>query len=287
MKLENTLEFVKPLKTKKIISQILLLLNPFGNKIRNYTPHIRFKLEKGDFLIKTASNGEELQQILELRYRVFYSEYIGKKLITKMDVDKFDFLSDHLIIKDKNNGRIIGTYRLISSLYSDYFYSESEFDIEKIKNLDGIKLELGRACIDKEYRNGITIALLWMGLAEYIRETNTKYLFGCSSIKVTDLEEITKIEKYIRDNHYSNEDLKVTPSGKYKIKDLEKRVSKVENIDYKEIRNKIPSLLKSYFKAGAVVCGEPALDNSFNCIDYFTLLDVSSMNKRVERKFEL
>jgi putative hemolysin len=53
----------------------------------------------------------------------------------------------------------------------------------------------------------------------------------------------------------------------------------------KNARKLIPSLLKSYIKTGAVVCGEPALDQDFQCIDFFTLLDVRNMKESVMKKF--
>jgi putative hemolysin len=50
------------------------------------------------------------------------------------------------------------------------------------------------------------------------------------------------------------------------------------------MKGKIPSLLNSYLKVGAKVCGTPALDKSFKCIDFLTLLDVSEMQKQHIRK---
>ncbi|MCB5295473.1 MAG: hypothetical protein LHW52_02880, partial [Candidatus Cloacimonetes bacterium] len=51
-----------------------------------------------------------------------------------------------------------------------------------------------------------------------------------------------------------------------------------------EMRDRIPSLLNSYLKAGAKVCGSPALDRSFKCIDFLTLLDVSELQNNRIRK---
>jgi putative hemolysin len=42
-------------------------------------------------------------------------------------------------------------------------------------------------------------------------------------------------------------------------------------------------LLNSYLKSGAVVCGRPALDKSFKCIDFLTLLDVRDLKGSAKR----
>jgi len=266
---------------------LIFYITPYLYKIKNFTAKIEFRIEKDQYVIKTATDYKDIEKVLKLRHEVFYTELLKKNLITGIDVDKFDFICDHLMVEDKNTGELIGTYRLNSSLFSSNFYSETEFDISNILKLPGIKLELGRACIHKEHRNGITIALLWSGLSEYIKLTETDYLFGCSSIKTTSLNEIVYIEKYLQTYHYAPESLRVIPKKKFKIKNLQKKVESLKEYDSKEARKMIPSLLKSYIKTGALICGEPALDKDFECIDCFTLLYVSQMNKIVKNKFQI
>ena len=45
----------------------------------------------------------------------------------------------------------------------------------------------------------------------------------------------------------------------------------------------IPPLLKSYLKAGSKVCGEPALDRKFRCVDFLTILDVKLLSNSFQR----
>ena len=40
----------------------------------------------------------------------------------------------------------------------------------------------------------------------------------------------------------------------------------------------IPRLIWDYLQFGAVICGEPALDTAFRCVDVFTMLDMSFLN---------
>ena len=43
-------------------------------------------------------------------------------------------------------------------------------------------VEVGRACIAKEYRNIQALLLLWQGLANYLIFSNNQYFFGCASL---------------------------------------------------------------------------------------------------------
>lgn len=154
-----------------------------SHKIHRFEPKISIREERGHFLIKTVSTQEELVAALRLRYQVFHREMIGKTKPTGLDVDRFDFHCDHLIITDTRSNEIIGTYRLNCSKFSDDFYSEQEFHIGALLDHPGIKLELGRSCIHKDYRNGAVISLLWRGIAEYMVLSESNLLFGCASIK--------------------------------------------------------------------------------------------------------
>ncbi|HCL57042.1 MAG TPA: GNAT family N-acetyltransferase [Spirochaetia bacterium] len=273
---------------------ILKQIKPFHGKldqILQFKPKIRFLLSKAGFTVKTAENPYEFQEVLKLRHRVFYEELLHKNQENGLDMDEFDFICDHLIVIDEKENRIIGTYRLNSSLFTDYFYSETEFDIKNLKKLPGTKLELGRACIEADYRNGLTITLLWAGLSEYIKKINARYLFGCSSVKTVDTFQIGTVFQFLKERYYSDVSLRVYPIGKFKIGNISSYADFISNVtrsyDPKTAKKLVPSLLNSYLKAGAFICGEPALDKDFQCIDFLTLLDTSSMKETVIKKFDL
>jgi len=259
--------------------------------LKDFEPKIEFCLDKGDFVVKTAQNTQEVLQALKLRHDVFYEELLLEKKSGLIDIDRFDCICDHLMVLEKKTGDLIGTYRFNSSLFSDEFYSATEFDLSNIFKLKGSKLELGRACIRQDQRNGITISLLWAGIAEYVKATRADYLFGCSSIKTTNMHQIFDIYHFVQENYFSPDDTRVQPVGKYKIKKLHlagfNQTNPAINYDAKNARKMLPSLLRSYLKAGAVVCGEPALDKDFKCIDLFTLMNVAQIENAFSRKFEL
>jgi len=264
------------------------ILNPiqklYKYKFFGFQPKIEIFYETKDFIVKTCSSLNELEKSFSLRYKVFYKEKIGKIKLTGIDSDKYDKIADHIVIIDKNKNKIVGSYRVLSSVYTNDFYSESEFDISDLKSRNYILLELGRAVIDKEYRNGIVLALLWKGISLYTKQTNADYLFGLSSYFTENPEKAAKMYLYLEKNGMINKEFNIFPKRKYEYPFFENLLL---NLEYDEdIKNEIPSLLISYIKAGAVVSGYPAYDFKFRCFDFFTLLDVSNIDKRFERKFK-
>jgi putative hemolysin len=260
-------------------------------KIREFQPRVCFSFDRGNFIVKTAENGAELEQCLKLRYEVFHREYRNKRRQIGIDIDGLDYICDHLVIIDKRVGKVIGTYRLNSSLFTDTYYAANEFNIDQVLALPGNKLELGRACIDREHRNGAVISLLWRGIAEYIQKTDTKVLFGCASVKTMEPMEIGLITKHLTEIGAMDFNISVTPTKKYKVRQLRRVMEYIEQnpFEYRkdEVDQLIPTLLKSYLRAGVKVCGEPAIDREFHCIDYLIVLKMDEMSALHKGKFKL
>lgn len=255
--------------------------------IRNFRGNIHYTFERGDFVIKTASSGSELEECLRLRFEVFHKEYRRKRRLNGVDVDWFDFNCDHLMIKDKRTNQTIGTYRLNCSLFTDSYYSQSEFDLGTIGKLPGKKLELGRACIAKSHRTGAVISLLWRGIAEYIRQTKVDYVFGCSSVKTIDPMEIARITRRLKAEGCAIDSLGVTPVKKYRLKQLPMILAYLESTGEDPSSIEIPALFQSYLKMNAKICGEPAIDRDFYCTDYLTLIRTADIHPAIRARFGL
>ena len=268
-------------------------------KVRNFRGNVEMHFERGHYIVKTARRGAELEECLRLRFEVFHKEYMRKVRDTGVDVDWLDFSCDHLMIVDKRSGRTIGTYRLNSSLYTTGFYSQGEFEIQTLLDMPGTKLELGRACIHKEFRSGAVIALLWRGIAEFIRITKTDILFGCSSIKTIEPMQIGRVMRHLTNSGDVTHELNIQPTKKYRVKQLpmildylnkEEPLLKTDGYNdavSNEITSLIPPLFHSYLRMGAKLCGEPALDREFFCIDFLTLIRVDQMSPTIREKYGL
>lgn len=261
------------------------------NRVHKFQPKVEIYHDKGPYILKTISDSEELIEALRLRYQVFHREMIGKSKTRGIDVDEFDFVCDHLAIQDKKTKRIIGTYRMNCSLFSNNFYSHNEFNLRRIIEAPDVKLELGRACIDKEFRNGIVIALLWRGIAEYMNKTDSSLLFGCASIKTESARQAALLYRHFDLQERFQENFLCPPTKAFSMPTLDLWIQVMQREltleEKSEVESLIPSLCRAYLKAGAVLGGEPAYDAEFKCIDFLTILERENLNKALWRKYNL
>ncbi len=255
--------------------------------LRSRTPVL---IERENILVKTVETFSELEAALKLRHRVYREEYDIPEMPYELDLDAYDSRCDHLVIINKRSGEIIGTYRLLCSDRHDQFYSESEFDLTGLIHLRGTKVELGRACIASEHRTGATLALLWRGILSYCQQAGASYLFGCSSVKVTEPREVARLVLKLQASGHLVDQLSTSPRGKYRMEELPALIEQERDLGFgSELGGgrtaPISPLLLTYLKAGAKIQGMPALDRDFHCIDFLTLLDLRELSSAYERKF--
>lgn len=261
------------------------------NRIHKFRPKVEIRSEVGPFVMKTVTDAEELREALSLRFEVFHKEMMGKKVSHGVDVDEFDFDCDHLIIKERRSDRIVGTYRLNCSLFTNNFYSAREFIVSQIIQQPGVKLELGRACIHKDYRRGILISLLWRGIADYMAATDAKFLFGCATIKTDDPRDAALLTRYFEEQGRILSGLRTRPTLAYTMPMLSYFLDEVRGplteTQRAQAEELLPSLCRAYLKIGAAIGGEPAWDQEFRCIAFLTILQREDLNRTLWKKFKL
>lgn len=241
-------------------------------------------------MIKTAETPQELTESFRLRHEVFYQEFRGIPGIG-LDFDKFDYHFDHLIIVHRDLKKIIGTYRLNCSTFSKESYTALEFDLSILGLQPGPFLELGRACIQKSFRKGSVISLLWRGIAEYMNLSGANILYGCSSIKINETRDAALVYKYLNEKKMITHHYLCQPTKNFRIKDFDTWYAyfghKLNEKQIQEAEQLIPSLLQSYLKLGAKVASEPAFDEDFDCVDLLTILRKEDLAQNLAQRFQI
>lgn len=230
--------------------------------------------------VRLSDCASEVLAAQQLRWRVF-AEELGARLdspIDGADIDRFDACCEHLIVRDDDNGRIVGCYRILSpegALRTGGYYSETEFDLGRLDHLRPHLVEIGRSCIDPDYRsNAAVISLLWSGLMRFMVERGHRYLMGCASIGMADGGHNAAAIWSGLGVHMVDPEYRVFPKLRLPLERLTPSMSCVT-----------PPLVKGYLRAGARVCGEPAWDPDFNTADLPMLLDIAQMDERYARHF--
>ena len=251
---------------------------------------VSIEIDSNRYILKTIDSLDELRTALRLRYKVFIQETLKKCRPIQMDVDHFDTIADHLIVIHKETNQVVGTYRLISSFFSNEFYSQTEFELSDFLKQKERMLELGRACIHPEHRSGLTLALLWKGIRQYMEAAKIQIMFGCTSLNTTNPDKAYALSSYLRASKNNYRRFKISPLPSFQIPELSQKLnSEIEEVDAKileEGESLVPTLLKSYLKAGSRVVLEPAYDEAFQCFDFFTILDIRELDQKYSSYFK-
>jgi putative hemolysin len=233
----------------------------------------------GKLVARLAAGDEERDAVYRLRFQVFnveLQEGLDSALASGRDRDEFDDVCDHVLIEDTLTEQIVGTYRMQSGRVARRalgYYSEREFDFHPYRRLDERIVELGRACICRDYRGYEVLALLWRAVAIYAMDHHARYLIGCSSL--TSQDPAVGWAMYRRLGRYEvAAELRTVPTAEFQIPPSEASA---------DVR--IPKLLRAYLAVGAKICGPPAIDREFKTIDFLTLLDLETMSSFAHSHF--
>lgn len=230
-----------------------------------------------------ARTDEELEAVQRLRYDIFTEEMdaVFPESIDGVDCDRYDPWCEHLLVKEIESGRVVGTYRMLTpsnARKAGGYYSESEFDIGGLSAVRQSLAEVGRSCIHADYRSGAVIMLLWSGVTRLVHEVGARYVLGCASVSLRD-DGVTAAEVWrtARTSMQSDPGSRlVTPRYRYPVERLDS-----------VLPARMPPLIRGYLKLGATICGEPAWDPDFNTADFPVLLDMERMDARYRRHFGL
>ena len=116
-----------------------------------------------------------------LRHDVFTSEP-GFELagaIDGRDADRFDEYCDHLLVREDNSGELVGCYRMLpppGAIAAGGLYTATEFDVEGLDALRPSLVEMGRAVVREDHRNGGVVLLMWAGILAYLDRCGYDYV---------------------------------------------------------------------------------------------------------------
>lgn len=230
--------------------------------------------------VSMARTPAEMEEAQRLRYKVF-AEEMGARLPTAhegLDRDMFDEYCEHLLVRDNQDSKVIGTYRILppdQARAIGSYYSETEFDLTRLAHLRDSMVEVGRSCVHVHHRDGATITQLWGGLADYMCKHKHEYLIGCASISINDGGHYAaSVYAKVNRLHAAPAEYRVFPRCPLPLDALNASLDVT-----------IPPLIKGYLRLGGYIGGEPAWDPDFNTADLFILLPLARLNPRYAKHF--
>lgn len=234
--------------------------------------------------VSWALHQDEVRQAQRLRYQVFALE-MGASLPTTVvghDIDLFDDYCEHLLVRDETTGEVVGTYRVLTPTQAKRVgstYSDTEFDLTRLRSLRDRMVELGRSCVHAQYRHGGVILALWGALAEFMARNQLDTMIGCASIPMQHNGAVSgyaaaSIWRQVRQTHLASIEYHVTPRLALPVDMLDDSLA-VEP----------PALIKGYLRLGAKVLGPPAWDPDFNSADLPMMMRIADLTPRYLKHF--
>jgi putative hemolysin len=234
-----------------------------------------------------ARDESEVREAQRLRYQIFVEE-MGARLSPPagtpagLDIDVYDAFCEHLLVRTVGAhgepGRVIGTYRVLTPAAARRIgglYSETEFDLTRLRPLRGKMVELGRSCVHADHRSGGAILALWGALAEFMVRNELDTMIGCASISMRDGGHVAaSLWEQLRHTHLAPIEWQVRPRLPLPVDELDRHLA-VEP----------PPLIKGYLRCGAKVLGAPAWDPDFNTADLPMLMRIDDLPLKYRRHF--
>jgi putative hemolysin len=227
-----------------------------------------------------AESLEDLIDCQRLRYLVFNCE-LGEGLASSarigLDRDRYDFICDHLMVRNISTGQLVGTYRMQSGFRAKGnlgYYSEQFFDFTPYEGIRAEVLELGRACVHTEFRNSAVLHMLWKGIARYATSCGARYLLGCSSVTSQDENEGIALYEQLREKYLIEPSLRTKPRPEFACRATHASTPPPAT----------PRLFRAYLEVSARLCGLPAIDREFKTIDFLTLIDLQRIPDRLRTR---
>jgi putative hemolysin len=240
--------------------------------------------DKTGLSVTWARHLSEVREAQALRYDVFAGE-MGAKLKTradnpKHDIDMFDDYCEHLIVRDLHTAQVVGTYRLLTPVQAKRvgcFYTDTEFDLTRLRNQRDSMVELGRSCVHKDFRHGGVIMSLGRELFQFMARNNFSAMIGCASIPLNMGADVpASLWAKLSKTHLAPLQEQVMPRKPLSLDALD------STLDVEP-----PAMLKGYLRLGTKVLGPPALDVDFNTADLPVMARMSDLSPRYRKHFQL
>lgn len=249
-----------------------------------------------DYEVRLTRNKEERKQVRQLRYEVFCLEENASATEEQKNLgeeyDAYDTYADYMAVF--HNGKIVGTYRIIDKTAAEKmggFYTDSEFNLSKIKKVNGNIAEMSRACVHKDYReDGLVIRLLWAGLCEYVVKRKIVVLFGVPSFVGTNPAQSAQALSYLYYNYLSPSHLRATVLKENLDPSIDPRMTQMNIlprvfVNEEEAKKQMTPLIKGYLRLGATFGRGVFIDKGFGTYDVFVLVQTKNIDKTFQKHF--
>ncbi len=259
-----------------------------GRQVQQPVHQAANRHDAGRFSTLWAQHLDEVRAAQRLRFSIFSGE-MGARLESSTnaaypehDIDLFDDYCEHLLVRDQVSQQVVGTYRVLTPAQAKRIgstYTDTEFDLTRLRGMRERMVELGRSCVHRDYRHGGVIMALGDALFKFMLRNQFETMIGCASIPmfhngVVGGHAAASIWSRLRKTHLAAFEHQVFARRPLPLARLDATLE----VD-------APALIKGYLRLGAKVLGPPAWDPAFNSADLPIMARLEDLPARYRKHF--
>lgn len=260
------------------------------------------------YLVNYQKDSAVIREIGRLRELAFRK--VGEGTGKKRDLDDFDKHYRHLVLWDRENLKIAGSYRLgegkhiYQTLGEQGFYTRTLYEFKPaLEKYLGQGVELGRSFVNPEYWGKASLDYLWQGLGTFLAHNpDIRYLIGPVSMSADYPRELMDQLVYFYRRYYACPEDLATAHHPY-VLSSEKMTAfdelfgdreKDDAFDFMQSNfiaagHKLPMLFKQYtalFEEGGFQSVVFSVDPDFgDCLDGLCMSDITKLKSNKYKRY--
>lgn len=226
----------------------------------------------GRYSTRFAENEADIESAQALRFKTFRGGGEG------LDTDAFDQICKHILVEETDSGHLVCTFRLLplaNGSEIEKSYSAQFYELSSLHDIEGMIVEMGRFCIDPDYKDPDILRVAWSAMTRYVDENDVELLFGCSSFSGTDSEEYIDAFALLKERYLAPKrrlpKIKAPKVFRFAAK------LKLKKPNLKLAQRRMPPLLRTYLVMGGWVSDHAVVDNDMNTLHVFTGLEIKGI----------
>lgn len=234
-------------------------------------------LLKTRYRARFAEGPEDVRAAQALRFRTFRGEDAAAEG-DGLDADRFDEICRHVLVEEVRTGRLVCCFRFLpldGGREIGKSYSAQYYNLSALESFEGPMVEMGRFCVDPEYRDPDILRVAWAAMTRYVDTHGVELLFGCSSFHGTNAEEYHDAFALLAERHLAPKRwlprVKAPKVFRYAAK------LRLRKPDLKLAMKRMPPLLRTYLVMGGWVSDHAVIDSDLNTLHVFTGVEIKAV----------
>jgi putative hemolysin len=236
---------------------------------------------RGRYTARLAAGPEDVEAAQRLRYRTFIEgrgAAVEGARAQGLDADDLDPLCEHMLIEERRGGRLVCCFRMMPLANGAEIarsYSARYYDLTPLTEYPDRMVEMGRFCVDPEFRDPDVIRVAWSAMMRHVDERSVGMVFGCSSFKGVDADAYMDAFALLKERHLAPK--RWLPRVKApRVFRYASRLG-LRRPDMSEALKRMPPLLRSYLMLGGWVSDHAVIDHDLNTLHVFTGVEMRAV----------